>query len=274
MLGPIFKQELEALATRQFELTEASEAYSLIADHLDCLGSLDPGLRDALFYEAADAWIERGLLSPAQLSALTARLLSPDCLFQGIGAEVGTDVFRRSFSALILDAIVRRWNSVEDPESAQLETIALGLERYASEERDLRGFVPPCGWAHAVAHAADVLASLMASGALSGWTGRLLAATRQLLLRSDGVYTHQEDKRLARVAAAHRQHHAERNDEFQAWVEDLLQACPAAFSDMAAYARHTNALGLLRALYFYLNRRGDPMAAWLEGKIRSLMRIP
>jgi hypothetical protein len=276
MTEATFKQELEVLALRRFELPEGLAAFSILDAHLDSLGSLDPRLRDSLFYEAADTWIGGGLLSQDQLSSLTARLLSPAYLFKGLGAEEGPDVFRRTFSALILDAIVRGGNASGDADPARPTAIALGLERYAREERDLRGFVPPFGWAHAAAHAADVLASLMACKALIGWDGRLLEAARQLLLRSGTVFTHQEDKRLARVAAAHRHHHPDQKRTFEDWIEDLVAACPVSYSEMARYARHTNVLGLLRALYFYLHR--DPgeaaTAAWLEAKVGSLMRIP
>jgi len=270
-----FKQWLAALAGQDFELSAGDDAYAILDQHLDCLGSLDPELRDGLFYEAADTWIGRGLLAHGQAVRLTTRLLSGGFLFRGIGNQEGTEVFRRTFTLLILDSLVRRATVEDCRDAAWVETIAFAMVRYAAEEQDLRGFVPSCGWAHAAAHAADVLASLMASPALANWEGRLLEAARQLLLRNPGVYTHQEDKRLARVLLSHRRHHAERLDEFQAWIEGLLLTCPPAFADMEAYARRTNALDLLRALYFYLHREPQEAvtAAWVESRIRDLMRI-
>lgn len=269
----LLKQKLAELASERFRLADESDAFAIIDEHLDCLGSLDPELRDSLFYEAADAWIAGGLLDQEQLSGLTARLVSEEFLFKGIGAPAGNDVFRRTFSLLLLDAIVRRMNTAGP---ALAKTIAAAMERYVREECDLRGFVAPFGWAHAVAHAADVLASLLASPDLASEDGRILAMLKELLLKSPSVYTHQEDKRLARVLACHCRRHRDRRPGLLAWKEELLKACPPSFSDMEAYARRTNLLDLWRAWYFYVHERPEDagIAADLEADIRILMRIP
>ena len=143
----------------------------------------------------------------------------------------------------------------------------------AREEIDLRGHVAPQGWAHAPAHAADVLASLAASPHLEGaWDRRILAMVQALLLRSEQVYTHQEDRRLARVAKVIG---LRRPDEVQCWASSLQEACPASFSDMTAYARRTNLLDFLRALYFHLHAEpsGHTLAGFVELQVRGLMRI-
>ena len=129
---------------------------------------------------------------------------------QGIGDFAGNEVFRRTFSALILDSIVKAANASSDSDPVLMASIAAAMDRYALEEHDLRGHVAPFGWAHAVAHGADVLASLMASSVLDDWDGRLLDSTREWLCKSPSVYTHQEDKRLARVLLAHCRHHGDR----------------------------------------------------------------
>ncbi|MBL8968428.1 MAG: hypothetical protein JNG85_15595, partial [Spirochaetaceae bacterium] len=88
-------------------------------------------------------------------------------------------------------------------------------------------------------------------------------------------FAHQEDKRLARVLlAAHRRGGARRAG-LAAWIEGRLAECPGSFSDMEAYARRTNLLNLLRALYFYLRAEADGagLAGFVEEKVRVLMRI-
>jgi hypothetical protein len=226
-------------------------------------------LRGRRFLDRAGATRPRPDRSPSLTPGLH------DFLFHGIGEPGGTRVFRRTFSALLLDSIVVRASAAGDPDPDLLETIAAAMERYASEERDLRGFVPPYGWAHSVAHGADVLASLMESSVLRNWSARLLTSVQTLLCRSRGVYAHQEDKRLARVVAAHGLHHPDRRTELLAWLDGLLEACPPSFTDMERYAGRTNLLNLLRALYFYLHTgRGDAgLASHVEGLVRTLMRI-
>jgi hypothetical protein len=250
-----------------------AEVFGFVDEHLDTLGSLDPELRDTLFYEAVDGWIGAGKLTPEQLLHLVRRLVSQAFLFRGIGEARGIDVFHRTFSSLILDSIVHHLNTLEGPQGTCIETIAEAVERYGKEEQDLRGYVAPCGWAHAPAHAADVLASLATSPHLPGaWDERLLALVKGWLLKSPTVYTHQEDKRLARVV---RNVAAHRSIDLKPWLEGLLEACPGSFSDMEAYARRTNLLDFLRALYFHL--RSEPscqqLAEFVERQVRSLMRL-
>jgi hypothetical protein len=275
MREPDLKRKLSRIAGRGFELPEDEGAFPIIDEHLTCLGSLDPEIRDSLFYEAVDTWISKGLLGREQLGRLTTRLISDEFLFKSIGEPAGNEVFLRTFSVLILDSIVKFSNASKNADPALLASIAAGMERYGLEERDLRGYVAPFGWAHAVAHGADVLASLMASPELDGWDARILASTREWLCKSPNVYTHQEDKRLARVLVAHCRHHGNRRSMLLAWVEKLMQDCPTSFSNSEAYARRANLLYLLQAFFFYLHAQPEEteMASLIETDIRVLMRI-
>ncbi|MBL8966397.1 MAG: DUF2785 domain-containing protein, partial [Spirochaetaceae bacterium] len=171
----------------------AGGAAAFIEANLELLGSLDPELRDSLFYEAAAEWIGRGLVGPAAMEALAARLLSRDFLFFGLGEAEGDRVFRRSFSALILDCLLKRTMAAGGLSPEAVSAIADSMGDYATRERDLRGFVPGKGWAHAPAHAADVLASLAAATTTDeAGCERVLEATRRFLLAGKTVFAHQE----------------------------------------------------------------------------------
>ena len=118
-----------------------------------------------------------------------------------------------------------------------------------------------------------MLAALAASRHLDdAWTDRLLAMTRTLLLKSPEVYTHQEDRRLARVVSVLCAH---RTLDPSAWLQELGAACPPSFSDMAGYARRTNLLDFLRALYFQLRLvpGREALTAEVELQVRALMRL-
>jgi hypothetical protein len=54
MREPDLKRKLSRIAARGFELPEDENAFPIIDEHLACLGSLDPVIRDSLFYEAVD----------------------------------------------------------------------------------------------------------------------------------------------------------------------------------------------------------------------------
>ena len=81
----------------------------------------------------------------------------------GLGQSDTDSVFRRSFSALILAECIAR--DTERPLVPGGKVLEWGdrIATWILEERDLRGFVPGKGWAHAVAHGADALATLARS---------------------------------------------------------------------------------------------------------------
>jgi hypothetical protein len=132
----------------------------LTAELTTMLGSTDPVVRDEIAYPILATWVSEGVYDDLLAGLGDGMAVG---LTQGLG-EVGTSsVFRRSFSALVLAACINRDN-VESllPPDKILEwgDRAMG---WLVRERDVRGFVPDQGWAHAIAHGADVLDELAAS---------------------------------------------------------------------------------------------------------------
>ncbi len=110
-------------------------------------------------------WIERGVYDDL-LRGLGDGMAAG--LRRGLG-ETGTDsVFRRSFSALILAECIARDN--ERPLVPGGKVLEWGdrLASWLLAERDIRGFVPRKGWAHAIAHGADAIGILAASPHVGG----------------------------------------------------------------------------------------------------------
>lgn len=160
------------------------------------LGDTDPRRRDGIGYTVLATWVSDGVyddLLEGLGDGMTAGLRV------GLG-ERGTDtVFRRSFSALILAEIITR-----DNEAGLLppETLLRWGDRvfgWLVRERDLRGFVPGKGWAHAVAHGADVLGALATSEAMGRLelTVLLDVVADRLVSRTEDRFVHGEDDRLA-----------------------------------------------------------------------------
>ncbi len=124
------------------------------------IGSPDPELRDDLIYDIFAHWIEADLLDAGQLKQLLDVSLDGSHLFYRIG-ESGTDsVFTRTFSALVIALIVDAHRRHAFLTSGELHRVKDEIEDYLCRERDVRGYVDGKGWAHAVAHAADMLAEL------------------------------------------------------------------------------------------------------------------
>ena len=133
----------------------------LTAELTTMLGSADPYLRDEIAYPTLATWVSEGVydeLLEGLGDGMTAGLVV------GIGEE-GTDtVFRRSFSALVLAECIERATALSAiGQGVADETVLRWGDRVAGwlvRERDLRGYVPGKGWAHALAHGADALGVL------------------------------------------------------------------------------------------------------------------
>ncbi len=121
------------------------------------LGSTDPVERDEIAYPILATWISEGVYDDL-LAGLGDGMAAG--LTQGLG-EVGTDsVFRRSFSVLVLAECVERDNAEGRLPGAKILEWGDLASGWLVRERDVRGYVPDQGWAHAVAHGADAIRAL------------------------------------------------------------------------------------------------------------------
>ena len=168
----------------------------LTAELTRMLGDTDPEARDGTAYPTLATWVDRGVYDD-----LLAGL--GDGMAAGLGVGLGerdTDsVFRRSFSALILGECIARDN--DRPLVAGGKVLEWGdrVATWLLRERDLRGFVPGKGWAHAVAHGADALGTLARSPhvAAAELTVILDVIADRLLLPVDRLFSNGEPDRLA-----------------------------------------------------------------------------
>jgi hypothetical protein len=223
------------------------------------LGDPDPRLRDGIAYEVLATWVSEGVYDDL-LQGLGDGMAAG--LMVGIG-ERGTDtVFRRSFSALILGECVSRDNErhVVPP-----DTILRWGDRAAGwlvRERDVRGYVPGKGWAHAVAHGADVLAALARSDAV----GRLeltvlLDVIADRLLTEGDRLLHGEDDRLSFATMQILRRDQVSLDVVERWMARLADnARPDHDRDGDPYAVAGNVQQFLRALHLQLALAPRPPA--------------
>ena len=133
------------------------------------------------------------------LDNLLFRLKQDNYLFHGIG-ESGTDsALKRSFSVLVIAAIIE-YDIVKpqlDKNTIQ-DTVGKVVE-YMIAEKDTRGFIEGKGWAHSIAHGADALEALAKHPEINneGITKILIAIEYSLLRPVD--YLDEEEERLAMI---------------------------------------------------------------------------
>jgi hypothetical protein len=216
------------------------------------LGDPDPHVRDGIAFPTLASWINNGVYDDL-LVGLGDGIATG--LAEGVG-ESGTDsVFRRSFSALVLAVVIDRDLALDHAGADTIMSWGDRLMSWFLRERDLRGFVPGKGWAHAVAHGADALGALARSPHLQQLelTVVLDVIADRLLLPTEEFLVCAEDDRLATATM----HLLRRNvidmDVLEPWVARLgAGAAPTEDDDRNPFFVNANVQRYLRALHLQL----------------------
>jgi hypothetical protein len=254
-----------AIKEHNFALPSHESAGVLALEIADLAASTDPSLRDSCGYETLAAWIYRdNLVTGEQLEALRRKLLP--AMTSHIGESQNDTVFRRSFSALYMSILAAQ--DLRKPFLAAAgfkETLDTALRCYA-EEKDLRGYVPVKGWAHATAHVADLLKFLARSSHLSAEDQkRIVDGVSQRCRTAHVVFTWGEDARMAAALLSI----VDRKDfdasSFESWFQVLitenneLWKSPAINADAYASVRaQANVLAHLEAKRVAEKNNGAP----------------
>lgn len=242
----------QAIVDADYAVPAGYAARDLTVELMSYLGSPDPQLRDDIAYGILARWITRGVLSAADLRPLIAPLTAN--FRQGTGEARTEAVLLRSFSALILAAIVYADNHQPFLTEGDFRDLLDSTLDYLAAEQDVRGYVADLGWAHSVAHTADLLDELALSryatpddlARILEAIGRKVTTTRQLLLFN-------EDDRLAQAALSALSRESLALEAVQHWAEGL-GALPGSlgrsriFSDPGNQAVYLNTRGFLRSL--------------------------
>lgn len=197
------KQRLLEIAAEDYRAPTRPEGYPLILAMGTHMGSPDPQLRDDLIYMTMATWIERDAFEAEELIEILGVVLNKQHLFLDLGEIESDSVFMRSFSLLIVAAILEAHRRRRFLPTSELKVIKSKLLRYLAAEKDLRGYVPGNGWAHAAAHAADALEQLVQCENMEGGDLReVLQAMRSVIGTSTAVYVCEEDERLVTAVLA------------------------------------------------------------------------
>lgn len=192
----------------------------LTAELVTMLGSTNPVERDEIAYPVLATWVSEGVYDDLLVSFGDS---IAEGLQVGLGSSEDDSVFRRSFSALVLSTCLDRDNRAH---LLPIDVVVRWADRAISwyiRERDLRGWVDGKGWAHTIAHGADLLGVLGASRHLTDLHLNVLldVISERLLSRTDRVLVDGEDDRLAAATLTILQRNLVHTDQLEAWVETL-----------------------------------------------------
>jgi hypothetical protein len=243
-----------AIRASDFAVPEGEQAYPLLLEMNELLGSTDPVLRDEVAYSAAARWVYRQrLLSPEQNRELLA--LWRASLAVGVGERDTDSVLKRSFSALDLSLLAALDNEAPFMTPEDFDGLLRDALDYLDRERDTRGYDEAKGWMHAAGHTADLLKFMARSPRLTVADQRkLLDAVAAKCVTNGSVFAWGEDERLAQVVRSVVRRADFDNGSFDTWVtafpkryEELWAAGPAI--EVPRYVAVQNLKSMLRAAH-------------------------
>jgi len=250
------KEFWASLARNDYQVPEGHSLAELTEIIFSYLGSTDPELRDDIAYTVYANWLKRGMFPSEVLKSHVDWLLSN--LDKGIGETDSDTVFNRTFSILFLAEIVHNDNKTPILEKEQLHKI---LERglwYLDAEKDPRGHVPVKGWAHALAHTADLLLVLARNRNITETDlGNMLWVISVKIVHSTNhVYIHGEDERLASAILEILRRNLIPSDQVESWLKSFSEPdgkdWKGAYVDEERNNAFQNTRNLLRSFHLAL----------------------
>jgi hypothetical protein len=220
------------------------------------LGSPYGHERDDIASTILTTWLGRGVYDDLLTGLGDGMCLGLDT---GLGEDGADSVFRRSFSALILSAVVARDTEVERLHPDVLLRWGDRGIRWLVRERDLRGYIPGNGWAHTVAHGADLLLALSLSRHFR--EGELMvlldAVADRLLEPTNHRLVHGEEERLAYASMGVLHRNILDMSVLNPWLERLAKAWSDAGAAESPVAFNT--VSYLRSLHLQLQLGVRPL---------------
>lgn len=256
------KMKREELKKQLTDGIEGKYAKKLIPFMLEHIGDTDSIFRDELIYGTFAKIIEEEkLLSREECKELLTTLLSENYLFYKIGSVNDDSVFKRAFSSLVI-ALLLDVNEDGDTFLSTEELIEAGAQivSYLEQEKDLRGYIDGKGWAHSIAHGADMLAFLVYNDdfPIEQFSTILNVIARCLFNAENYTFIHLEDERLA-VPIDEMIDRGLTDGELATWVIEVFDKLKNSVKRKPTGEMLTHPLNIsnfMKTLYFTLPRDG------------------
>lgn len=221
----ILKCKLINMRKNHWKLPEEIKAYDFLMEVMPYLGSVDSELRDDLvltgIYEVMNSYD----LTTENLENILKVCLGDEYLFNRIGSIGEDDVFKRTFSILVVVGVLYINNEKDKVllSREQILDIYNNIVNYCKRERDFRGYVYGKGWAHSTAHAADCLYYLAQNEVIKyEELIEILKVIREKICIYNYVYINGEDERLTTTVMSVFSRNIINIDEIKKWVSSFM----------------------------------------------------
>lgn len=252
------KSQLQVIAANEYRVPDGVDYWQVSQGMLAHIGTIDPELRDDLIYTTFAKWARAGLYTPDQYRTILNTALDQNHVFLGLGERDTDSVFTRSFAILLAVLPIYHHRLTPIFMQHEIRTTLDTVLGYFAHEVDLRGYVEVKGWAHAVAHTADLLdefaqcEEIDRDGLLN-----ILNALKAKLLAADVVFVAEEDERLAYATLSLFGRGVLLERDLEPWIKSF-----APIDRVGEWrTRHINVKHFLRSLYFQAKYRH--LAEWV-----------
>ena len=263
------RQTIQAILDTDYALPENGNLEVLTTELEELLGSTDGFLRENAL-EILWQWSLMRLYRDEEIIALGDRMAAN--LLVGAGESETDTVFLRAFSSLVLAGVLVADQRAEIGRS-EGRTPYLEAEHVAkwfrstlacfSAEQDRRGFVEEKGWAHALAHEADVLSDFARSRHLGAdaLVDVLTAVAEKMIEPCQTILQYNEDNRIVQMVFDVLRRNLVSLDDLKAWLDKLSHTQDGGhWADVYGLHNHSreaniarmNTRSFLQSLYFQL----------------------
>ncbi len=279
------KAYLRSIANNHYELPDDIDRFAFLQALLQNFATTDAELRDELTYMIlAHAIIDQETadrLPADQRETVLLACLDDAHLFYHIGETSTDSVFMRSFSLLIIAALLYADAQLQQISQEATRKTQTALLSYAREERDWRGYIKGKGWAHSVAHLSDALDEIAQHRYTSTADREAVMQTFTYLATLPEPLCYEEDDRLSFAAYRLIAANMVEASFLETWVDSLFvtrtEEIPGLTEqDVTRWIRAANAKNFLRSLYFRLlwNQKSPSLLECISAVLRKLDPSP
>lgn len=249
------KIELKELDFNIPEIIKNKDLNTLIKQMVQHIGSTDAVLRDKLIYTSFYYLIKQDYLNHQQMKYLIETCLDQNHLFLDIGSTNDDSVFTRAFSTLVIALILGK-----DREERFLseETVLQAIDssiQYLQKEKDTRGYDEEKGWAHSIAHGADLLDEAVKHPLFELTLANECLDTIGNCIFRETAYIDDEDERLIFAITALLEKGMDEN-LLKNWIiglsNEVIEIKNTSGYSPSFFRRNTNLNQFLKSLYFRL----------------------
>ncbi|MDM5279082.1 DUF2785 domain-containing protein [Paenibacillus silvae] len=249
------------------------DTFTLVQEMLHNIGTTDAQLRDDLIYTTLSHWIPSNIMTTYELEQILTIVLDDNHLLFKLGETHSDSVFTRSFSMLVIPLLLMRHKETPFLSNERIHQIKDAVFHNIRNEKDYRGYDETKGWAHAIAHAADVLEDLAQSNELDEVDLlTMLDLIYEKMTISKRIYSDGEDERMVKPVMCI----LDRKIVSQTYMQQWIQRFGAVEKDsefLPAFRQKNNIKNFLKSLYFRIKFHGVYDAALCPTIEQTLYKV-